>query len=391
MQLQDKTRDRSFCEFFAGIGLVRLGLERAGWHCVYANDNDSKKQEMYEAMFGPDDFHLRDVFDSKAIADRIPQKVKLATASFPCTDLSVAGHYAGIDGKHSSAVFGFLDCITLLDLPEMLLLENVVGLLSSQKGADFERLCRLLAEKGYWLDAFQLDAKYFVPQSRPRVFIVGIHESAFGSCEYERSPTAFELGNRWAQKIGENTLRPKRMVDLMLCTDLPTGWFDCKISEPPVTRGKLIDFIDTDSQQEWWDEVQVTKHYRMMSPSHKEKVDVAIEKGQPWVGTIYRRVRKGSTMAEVRFDGLAGCLRTPKGGSARQIVVAADKHGLRMRWMNAREYARLQGAAEFPPLGKVTQELHGFGDAVCVPVIEWIGNQVLHPIAKVTDLAIRKS
>jgi hypothetical protein len=100
-----------------------------------------------------------------------------------------------------------------------------------------------------------------------------------------------------------------------------------------------------------------------------------------FVGTIFSRKRDGRMRAEVRFDGVAGCLRTPKGGSAKQIVITTRGGVLRMRWMSPREYARLQGADDFPLVGTTNQQLFGFGDAVCVPVIKWIDDRVLTPIA----------
>ncbi len=102
--------------------------------------------------------------------------------------------------------------------------------------------------------------------------------------------------------------------------------------------------------------------------------------GSKAVGTIFRRKRKGAMRAEIRFDGIAGCLRTPKGGSARQIVIAIESGRLRMRWMSPREYARLQGADEFPLVTNTIQNLYGFGDAVCVPAIRWIDENVLTPV-----------
>ena len=77
---------------------------------------------------------------------------------------------------------------------------------------------------------------------------------------------------------------------------------------------------------------------------------------------------------------MAGCLRTPKGGSARQIVIAVADGTLRMRWMSAREYARLQGADDFPITVGPLQAMYGFGDAVCVPAIEWIDRNILSPL-----------
>lgn len=97
------------------------------------------------------------------------------------------------------------------------------------------------------------------------------------------------------------------------------------------------------------------------------------------MGTAFRRTRRGKTRCEVRYD-LAGCLRTPKGGSAKQIVVATSGGKLQMRWMSPREYARLQGVADFPITVPAIQAMYGFGDAVCVPAIEWIDQSLLTPV-----------
>lgn len=94
---------RTAAEFFAGIGLIRLALERQGWKVVFANDIDPDKLEMYKANFGRDHFHLGDIH--KLNADAVPD-CDLWTASFPCNDLSIAGAWAGLNGKESSAFWG---------------------------------------------------------------------------------------------------------------------------------------------------------------------------------------------------------------------------------------------------------------------------------------------
>ncbi len=168
---------KTFCEFFAGIGLVRAGLEPSGWRCVYANDIDPKKQAAYEARFGKSGhFHLGDVWNTAEVIERIPGRPSLMTASFPCIDLSLAGHYRGLDGNHSSTFFGFATVLESLKnrRPPLVMLENVTGFLSSRKGEDFATAALRLAELGYWLDAFVLDACHFTPQSRPRVFVIGM-------------------------------------------------------------------------------------------------------------------------------------------------------------------------------------------------------------------------
>jgi DNA (cytosine-5)-methyltransferase 1 len=102
--------ERRAAEFFAGIGLMRMGLDREGWTMVWANDIDDKKSEMYRANFSGDscEFVLGDVHKVKG--NDLPD-IDLATASFPCNDLSLAGARHGLAGSHSSAYWGFIDVL----------------------------------------------------------------------------------------------------------------------------------------------------------------------------------------------------------------------------------------------------------------------------------------
>lgn len=374
-------RSKTFAEFFAGIGLVHEALRHSGWHCLYANDIDEKKQQVYEARFGQrSHFHLGDVWDTESVIDRLGGRPFLATASFPCVDLSLAGNGKGLAGTHSSAFFGFVRVLTELgeDRPRAVLLENVTGLLTSHGGADFAAVARALADLGYWLDAVQVDAKYFVPQSRPRVFVVGLDEALKESLrEGEVGEGLFDDGPEF--RLAPSPIRPANLIALMKSLSLPTGWLALDLPTPEPAGVLLDSVIDLDDDQQWWDEAAVRKHHDMMSDRHREVVDKLLAEGRTAVGTIFRRKRNGKTRAEVRFDGVAGCLRTPRGGSARQIVVVVQAGRLRMRWMSPREYARLQGADDYPLLDGVTQMLFGFGDAVCVPVIRWIDAQILTP------------
>ena len=104
----ETAENKTVAEFFAGIGLMRAGLEQSGWETVFANDIDPTKRRLYLNHFigSGDDFILEDIH--KLSADAVPQ-VYLATASFPCTDLSLAGRSAGLQGKHSSAFWGFVN------------------------------------------------------------------------------------------------------------------------------------------------------------------------------------------------------------------------------------------------------------------------------------------
>lgn len=128
------TIEKSFAEFFAGIGLMRLGLEREGWSIAFANDIEDQKLQMYQAHFGDGErhFHLGDIHNLDAAA--VPT-VTLATASFPCNDLSLAGGREGLDGKQSSAFWGFTRILREMNQrrPPIVLLGNVTGFLTSRK------------------------------------------------------------------------------------------------------------------------------------------------------------------------------------------------------------------------------------------------------------------
>jgi DNA (cytosine-5)-methyltransferase 1 len=161
------------------------------------------------------------------------------------------------------------------------------------------------------------------------------------------------------------------------------------LSCPPERTKTLEDVIDQGDDEEWWSKDEVVRHYSMMNDRHRKRIDELLRSGQSWVGTIFRRIRDKQQRAEVRFDGLAGCLRTPSGGSANQIVVLTDEGDLRMRWMSPREYARLQGADDFPLNGTRQNLLWGFADAVCVPAIAWIDKHLLTPLYKSASRAGR--
>ena len=101
-----------FAEFFAGVGLVREGLSTDSWSCVWANDISEAKQKTYVDNYGNDHFVLADIWDIARDPSSVPSDTFLYTASFPCTDLSVAGARAGLAGEESgtlNALFKVID------------------------------------------------------------------------------------------------------------------------------------------------------------------------------------------------------------------------------------------------------------------------------------------
>jgi DNA (cytosine-5)-methyltransferase 1 len=377
--------EKSFCELFAGIGLVHEALRQSGWRPVYANDIDAKKRRMYQGHYGgADHYHEGDVWDWEAVVDRIPGRPFLATASFPCTDMSLAGMRRGLAGEQSGALFGFLQAIERLGerQPRVVLLENVPGFLTSHDGADFATAVDELAALGYWLDSFVIDARWFVPQSRPRLFLMGYHHELVGPPLVRREPEADALDDRWLRAIERNgRLRPARLRATIERIDPATGWATVDCGPPRQTRYNLADFLDADDDRLWWSAAEVARHRDMLFDRHLRQMEsLGAASAGPVLLTGFRRIRQGKQRLEVRFDGIAGCLRTPRGGSAKQVVLMLHHGELRMRWMTPREYARLQGAPDYTLPDNAIQGYFGFGDAVCVPAVAWIDQNMLTPV-----------
>ncbi|MCC7519378.1 MAG: DNA (cytosine-5-)-methyltransferase [Verrucomicrobiae bacterium] len=360
---------RTVAEFFAGIGLMRMGLEAGGWRTLYANDIDAKKWEMYRAHFGDSgEFVLGDIH--KIDSASIPT-VALATASFPCNDLSLAGAREGLAGTQSSAFWGFIEVLRGMAsrAPPLVMLENVTGFLTSHDGDDFHQALVALNDLGYAVDSFIIDAARFVPQSRQRLFVIGIRE-----------PKTRRVLSRQPH-FNESECRPTALADFITWSD-DIRWNLRKL--PPLpdrtrTFDSILEELSPNSAY-WWSKERAEYLLNQMSPRHRAQAEAMISGKRTTYGTVFRRVRNDKSMAELRTDGLAGCLRTPRGGSGRQILFAAGKGCYAARLLTPRECARLMGADDFRIEAPINQALFGFGDAVCVPVITWIARNYLNPV-----------
>ncbi len=356
----------TFAEFFAGIGLVRMGLERQGWEIAFANDNDPQKFEMYKSQFqdAGQHFLLGDIND--IITEQIPT-VTMATASFPCTDLSLAGARAGIYGNHSGTFWSFMRILEEMGerKPKIVLIENVVGFLNSHNGNDLKTALCALNDLGYGVDSIVIDAVCFVPQSRQRLFIIGTLKDPF--------PNQGE--------IYVSDVRPKELLKFIL-RHSEIQWRVRNLPSLP-RSGRTLSAIIEDFPEislEWWSAERAEYLLSQMSTRHRLIADHLIH-GNTWsYGTVFRRMRNGKSTAELRADGIAGCLRTPRGGSAKQILFKAGYDRYFARWLTPNECARLMGADGYNITVPRDQALFGFGDAVCVPVIEWIAQHYLNPV-----------
>jgi len=356
----------TFLEFFAGGGMARLGLGPR-WRCLFANDLDPVKRAAYGENFGLDHHHVGDIH-ALSLADLPAGTADLAWASSPCQDLSLAGARRGLGAARSGAFFGFWRLIEALDAearaPRMIVVENVVGLLTSNRGADFAALAERFAARGYFVSAAILNAADFIPQSRPRLFIIAARADLIGSPLAAAAPAALKAAverlspaarARW-RWIGA---RPRPVRTEALADILDDG---AAFDPPPRTRALLA----------------------AMAPSQRAALQSLRRSGGRHVGAGFRRVRVEDghkrVRFEARFDGLAGCIRTPAGGSSRQIIIAIDDGRVRTRLMTAREAARAMGLPDDYALpAGATAALKLIGDGVAPPVVRWLADTLLEP------------
>jgi DNA (cytosine-5)-methyltransferase 1 len=340
-------------EFFAGSGLVAYGL-KGMFAPVWSNDISKQKAAVYEANFESDHFELEDI---KNVSGKNLPYAHLSWASFPCQDLSLAGAIGGIRAERSGLVWEWLRVLDEIDSPpKILLLENVSGLLSTNGGNNYRVLHLALTERGYKCGAILLNASYFVPQSRPRVFMIAVEQN----CDIPD----------YLMDSKPNWLHNKAAIDIGYSVP---NWIWWKTDKPKSRPKQLEDVIE--------DSVPFDKNnaLHLIPEQHQAKLD---EKDEIYA-TGYRRMRNGRQRLELRFDGIAGCLRTPEGGSSKQYIIVKKNGETHARLLTVREAARLMGAPDsFILPGSYNDGYRAMGDAVAMPVARFIGEKLLTKIAE---------
>jgi DNA (cytosine-5)-methyltransferase 1 len=373
----------TFYEFFAGGGMARAGLGK-GWRCVFANDFHDMKARTYTANWGEDDFVGGDV--GLVTTTQLPGRASLTWASFPCQDLSLAGNYRGL-GEASSDVttrsgtfWPFWNLMTQLcneeRAPRLIVLENVTGAITSREGRDFEAICNALSGAGYRYGAVVIDARHFVPQSRPRLFFVAVAEDV---------PIPAGLTRRQADELWHSPALCAAQARLRGKAKAQWQWWN--MAKPPARNIGFSDLIEEKPAHcRWHSKTETERLLALMNPLHLAKIEQARASGERRVGGVYKRTRPDEhgikrQRAEVRFDDVAGCLRTPAGGSSRQAIVVVEGRSTRSRLLSPREAARLMGLDDDYILpDRYNDAYHVAGDGVCVPVVRFIAEQLLEPI-----------
>jgi DNA (cytosine-5)-methyltransferase 1 len=366
-----------FYEFFAGGGMARAGLGPR-WNCLFANDFDFKKSQTYRRNWGGDELLTADV-GTVTLAE-LPHSADLVWGSFPCQDLSLAGGGAGLRGERSGTFWPFWRLMKDLARdgrkPNVVVLENVCGTLTSHGGKDFVAICRALRDGGYRYGPLVVDAALFVPQSRPRLFVLAVRDDLGIPGHLLRDGPALPFHPHTLCSAHD------RLPDA-----LKRQWMWWKL---PMPRGRTLDLPDiiedSPSSVEWHTGAETKTLLGMMSDVNLAKVTAASRSGRRMVGCVYRRTRRDKEgfkvqRAEVRFDNVAGCLRTPAGGSSRQLILVVEGRRIRSRLLSSRETARLMGLPDTYQLPENYNEAyHVTGDGVVVPVVRHLAENIIEPL-----------
>ncbi|MCP2298328.1 DNA (cytosine-5)-methyltransferase 1 [Nocardia amikacinitolerans] len=437
----------SFYEFFAGGGMAMAGLRESGnWECLFANDIDKKKADSYKANWlkgldweahEPNELtaesglpadadqsdgarvgHLLVCDVAKVTTKDLKGHADLVWASFPCQDLSLAGNGAGLSGDRSGTFLPFWKLVKSLRdekrPPKLVVLENVVGALTAGKGQDFVTLGDMLATTDYRFGAVVINAVHWVPQSRPRLFIIAAHKDVAIREDL--------VSDTWSAPWHTPALVTayERLMKGSKATNKHDAWLWWRLPAPPAVREPyetLADLIQPDDELEgvpWHPQEETDRLWgdELMNAVNQEKVRQArkrsVEEEVRVVGTVYKRmrpegevigyddkgkpIRKKVQRAEVRFDDIAGCLRTPTGGSSRQTILVIDGERVRSRLLSPREAARLMGLAKNYELpDKYNDAYHLAGDGVVVDVVRFIAQNILNPLLENASVADKLS
>lgn len=355
----------AFLEFFAGSGLVAEAFEGL-LVPVWANDNCEKKMAVYIANHGSGHFHHESIAH---VSGATLPAASLAWASFPCQDLSLAGQAEGIHAPRSGLVWEWLRIIDEMPdthRPPILVAENVAGLVSADEGAHYRILHEALIRRQYVAGAVLLDAVRWLPQSRPRVFVIAVSNDFPIPQQLTRTEPC------WLQP--ESIVRAARGLK---------EWVWWSATQPPRCKKTIADIIDWEAP--FPDADSEARNISLISRRHAEILK-SLPTDKTLVAPGYKRTRAGKQVLELRFDGVAGCLRTPEGGSSRQLIVVRNNGKLRARLLTVREAARLMGAPETYKIpGSYNDGYKAMGDAVAVPVARWLAETLLLPLIRAAD------
>lgn len=378
---------------FSGIGGFDLGFERVGMEIVAHGEIDSHSSRIL-ARHWPDVQNLGDITNVRSIPD-----CDVFCGGFPCQDVSVAGRRAGLDGKRSGLWFDYLRLIQDAR-PQWVVIENVPGLLSSNGGADFAIILQGLVECGYGVVWRVLDAQYFgLAQRRKRLFIVGHlgdgraaqvlfeSESRIGDTPPSRearegATNSFAYspdtsGALTARGAGIKDGSPRRFTESQfLIAPFDLQQITSKENRSQVVAGSIAPTMAACSR------LHVAAINCRNFATHEEISGTLQSGGHGWsfgsINPVAVNLNASSSSDQpVRKQGVSGTLRTQ---SQEGIFTGAY-----VRRLTPKECERLQGFPDFWTAfyedgseQSDAQRYKQLGNAVAVPVAEWIGRRIMN-------------
>lgn len=372
-----------YAEFFAGGGMVSAALA-PHWDCALANDIDAKKCSSYRANFPDHPLIEGDIAD--IVTDGLDASVDLFWASSPCQDFSLAGRGQGLRGKRSSTFSHFADVLDRTvesgQAPRIVAFENVVGLVTRNGSKDFHTVLRRIAQAGYRVGALEIDAVKFLPHSRPRLFVIAVRDDVqLPSALLQDKPAAFH-----SKRVQAGYASAPRFVK--------DRWIWWSLPDAAPRPFAIEHYIQTGADQDWFGRTQLARLKALIPPLHKDRLKRLVDNDGPSICFAYKRGRPDATgrvrqVAELRFDGNAGCIRTPAGGSSRQIVLVAGDGKVKARLLNPREAVRLLGLPDHYVLPERYNDAYKIaGDGVAVPVVQHLDVHLFQPLLRAARLEI---
>ena len=346
---------------FSGIGGFDLAMRNLGHETVGACEIDKYARSVYVRQFpGVAIWENATAIKPKELPD-----FDILCAGFPCQSFSIAGKRRGFDDTRGSLFFEIAR-IAKEKQPSILFLENVRGLLSHDKGKTFHTILATLDEIGYDVQWQIINSKYFVPQNRERIFIVG--HSRKGSRR-----EIFPLGENDTKVGGENNLKQLNKTDhdtgriyhpdgLARSLRANSGGMGSKTGLYAVVN-------DHGTLKEKEISNNIDANYWKGIDNHAQRTMIAWSKSHRPYG-IESRIKIGE----------ANTLNTGNGCKTQSSATFVISNGTRIRRLTPLECERLQGFPDnwtkYDSEGNIvsdTQRYKMCGNAVTVPVVEYIG------------------
>ena len=367
-----------FLELCAGIGGFRQALENLGCECVGWSEIDKYAIKLYSAWYN-DNCNFGDV--TKINAETLPD-FDLLVGGFPCQAFSIAGKRMGFDDTRGTIFFDFAR-IMKVKKPKFAIFENVKGLLNHDGGKTYETILQTLNELGYDAQWGILNTKFHgLPQNRERVYIVAnLRERSSTKILFERGDGITDKVERteqsiigdyytengkthqWGGVIGDESIAPCLMAG--------------EYKSPRIVKIGDIDGLNTQYSRVYDSE-------GISATINAQGGGLGAKTGLYKVGAIdgVFRLKQGNRVYGV--NGKARTICAEGGGYGGYTGLYTNSEQTKVRRLTPKECFRLQGFKdEMVELGyklgiSDTQLYKMAGNAVSVPVVEWVAQRVLN-------------